>query len=279
MRYLVFCLMIASVLACSRKVTPAVVLPDLETRADSLAMATLDAHGGAARWAAVPHIRFEFARSTDGERDVVARHFWSREDGDYRLEWPAQDEDTYVALFNVKSGVGRVYLNGAPVSGERHAALLEQAHRRFTEDTFWMLAPVRFFEPGVRRTWVADSSNADTDVLHVRFDGDGPAVRSDYWFYIDRISGKVSGWAFVPDGSPDAPAVHYEWLEYRDLPGRGGTVRVATRKQAVGEPTAILTDRIEVPRAVPEGMFTDPRPLLDDEKPPGAEATQNNATP
>lgn len=236
--------------------------PVAATPADSLALRVYEAMGGAAAWAALPALRFDFGTERDGQRQVRAKHLWNRRTGDYRVEWQRGADSTFVVLFNVGSRQGRAYLNGAPADSAAQAALLEQAYRRYINDTYWLLMPVKLFDEGVNRSLVPDSATADADVLHLTFGEVGLTPGDRYWVYVDRATGRVTRWAFVLEGDPEAAPRAYAWTGYEQLDTEAGPIVVATRKEALGQPTALLTDAVEAPTEPPADLFTDPNPRL-----------------
>lgn len=232
----------------------------LTTQADTLAKRAYDYAGGAAAWEQLPYLGFQFAIERGGQRQTVARHLWDRQGGAYRVEWSTGPGSTYVALFDVDSvSAGQVYLNGDSVRAARSDSLIQRAHGRFINDTYWLLAPAKLFDPGVQREYVSDSSDADTGVLQLSFEDVGLTPGDRYWLYVDRETGRLKRWRFQLENGRTG---HFRWTGYRTLGTSGDTIRFATRKEAVGGPVAILTDSVRAPSSVPEGAFTDPAPRL-----------------
>lgn len=142
----------------------AVEMPVMETMADTVAMKVYEAYGGPEAWQQLRYLRFNF-----GGAENPVRHFWDRSTGDYRVEMPSGEDTTYVALFNVNTREGAVYLDGEELPAAQEEEMLNTAYRRFINDTYWLLMPVKLFDPGVNLSYVADSSNAERDVLHLSF--------------------------------------------------------------------------------------------------------------
>lgn len=233
--------------------------PVLATRADSVALMVYDAVGGPSAWASVPYLRFDFATGNDTVRQVRARHLWNRQNGDYRLEMNAGEDTVYVALFNVHTREGNVYLNGQPVDSTRRAEWLERAYGRFINDTYWLLAPTKLFDPGVTRAYVPDSSTADTEVITLTFDDVGLTPGDRYWIYADRATGRMERWAYrLQSYEPDAAPTSLAWEGYESFEAPAGPVHLATRKD--GTNFSIYTDNIALPAEVPADLFTDPNP-------------------
>jgi hypothetical protein len=247
---------------------PAVERPVLSTRADSIAMRIVDASGGLEAWASAPYLRFDFASFRDSVRTVRARHLWNRRTGDYRVEMPTGPDTTYVVLLNVntfdmEAPEGAAYLNGQPADTSRRADLLKGAYGRFINDTYWLLVPLKVFDPGVHRADVPDSSTADQDVITLTFDDVGLTPGDQYWLYADRATGRLARWAYrLRHFEATTPTTFHDWVDYTPMEAPAGTVSLATRKVGRGG-GATLTDNLSLPPDVPAELFTDPNPRLE----------------
>jgi len=239
----------------------------LDTKADSVASRLLEAHGADAL-ASAPYLRFNFAVESPGGTQVVGRHLWNRETGDYRVEWNQGPDSSYVALVNVRDVGGDVpsgeaYLNGTPLEGDAAREARRTAYGRYINDTYWLLAPLKTFDPGVNRSYLPDSSTATHDVLHLTFGEVGLTPDDEYWLYASKESGRLDRWAFHLQGMPEeAPPQYFDWTGYTTLQAPDGPVELSTRKEAVGGDNAILTNRLALPSSPPEGAFSNPEPML-----------------
>ena len=234
----------------------------LQSHADSVAMQALIAQGGPSAWKQLRYLRFDFGSESGGTRNRIASHLWDRHSGAYRVEWNAGQDTTVIALFNVNTREGRVYLNRAAAAEEAQQALLERAYSRFINDTYWLLAPTKMLDEGVTRRYVADSSSAEFDVVALSFDGVGLTPGDRYWMWVDKNDGLVKRWAFVLQGSPDRPPSRFRWEGYKTFDTPGGQLMLAERKSSWGGDRALLTDRVSLPQSVPADIFTNPtRPL------------------
>lgn len=182
--------------------------PTLETEADSLAWRITEAHGGLEAWEALSILRFDYVEGTDSTETVRAHHLWDRRNDRYRVEW-SLDKDSLndslvVALFrpsdfDPENPRGSAIVDNVRLQGEDLDNTLQEAYRRFVHDSFWLLAPLRLFDPGVRRRPAPDSSTSDRIALALSVE-DTHAIPGDrYWIYADRTSGVVQGWTFQAD--------------------------------------------------------------------------------
>ena len=246
--------------ACNQSATR-MNIPAIETRADSLAMAVLDANGGRDAWESLRYLKFTFGSEQAGNRREFARHLWDRATGRYRVEWPHGDS-LIVAAFDVESRDGEVYVDGVPADTSSREELLEAGYRRYINDTYWLMSPVKMLDPGVTRRYLPDSSNAEHEVVQLTFQDVGLTPGDTYWMYIDTQTDLVSQWAMVLQGNPNASPNFWNLREYRDFQVPAGTVRFATRKETPDGSFAMVTDQIETPSVVPDSMFTSPHPVL-----------------
>lgn len=239
----------------------------LDTKADSVAHRLIQAHGAEA-WATAPYLRFNFGLDTPDGAQTFARHLWNRQTGEYRIEWSTGPDSSYVALVNVRDVqdgrvAGSVYLNGTELTGTADREARAEAYGRFVNDTYWLLSPLKVFDPGVNRAYVPDSSTAQHDVITLTFNDVGRTPGDQYWLYVSTETGELDQWAFHLQGMPDeAPPQFYDWTGYKTLEAPGGPVRLAARKEAVAGNQALLTNNLRLPSAPPEGAFTNPEPML-----------------
>lgn len=240
---------------------PAAGQPVLQNRADSVATRIVEASGGLAAWASAPYLRFDYASGSDTARVLRNRHLWSKHTGQYRIEWLRGADTTYVALFDVDTREGSVYVNGQPVDSTQEARLLQQAYRRFINDTYWLMAPLKVFDPGVHRAYVPDSSTADLDVITLTFEQVGLTPGDQYWLYADKNTGRMVRWDFrLQHFEPTTPTSTSMWEDYGAYDAPAGTVYLAARKRHGNSNT--FTDQIALPAEVPADLFTDPNPRL-----------------
>lgn len=239
-----------------------------DVSADRIAQRLMDAHGADA-FAQVPLLRFDFVVEGDGTPGATMRHLWDRRTGDYRLEW-TQNDSLFVAILNVNDvtddvPAGAVYHNGEALSDTYGRQLKKDAYRRFINDTYWLLAPLKVMDAGVNRSYVADLSDDTHDVLHLTFGDVGLTPDDEYWLFVNRETGRLDRWMFHLQGMPDrADPAPFDWTEYKTLETPNGPVQLATRHQSETDPLAILTQAIAFPTEAPPNAFSRPQPMLDE---------------
>jgi len=241
--------------------TPAVAShPSLLTKSDSLSMKVMNAFGGHDAWAAVRYIRFDFAEERNGNRTLYRKNLWDRETGDYRTEYTRGGDATWVVLLNVRSKEGKAYLNGTSVAPAVSDSVVNLMVRYFVNDTYWLMAPVKLLEPGVGRLHLPGWSDENTDVITTTYANADLAPDDQFWFWIDKESGKLMRWAYTRNDNPSAGPVIYEWGDYESFVTDAGTIKFIPRKK--GAVSDILTDNIAIPASVAEDAFKNPAPQL-----------------
>ena len=227
--------------ACSPGGSPG---PTLTTAADSLAYSVAEGAGGAAAWDALPALAFDWAVVVDSTERMRAHHLWDKAGDRARVEWPLGPDSFVVAVFSPgtfdpEAPVGRAALNGAELSGAPLAERLVQAHRRHVNDGYWLLAPLKTFDPGVRR-----EVDADGRTLRLSFDGVGLTPGDQYAIETEPGTGSMTAWSYVLEG--DTTRSRWEWLDPTTVDTPAGPLHLATVKVKDGDGTVILTE----PRAV-----------------------------
>ncbi len=234
--------------------------PPLFSAADSLAFFIAESAGGLAAWEAMPTLRFDFVAERDSEEVFRARHLWDRESAAYRVEYPVGEDSILVAVFstddfNMDAPTGKAYINGAPVDSTEMAERLTDAYERYINDSYWLLAPLKLFDPGVHRNMAPDSSDAESKVLRLSFENVGLTPGDRYWLRADS-TGRLMSWSFLLENGGEG---YYDWTDYEYIATPAGSLFVATRKQAGSR--AVLTQVIPSD-SLNRDIFLDPRPRL-----------------
>ena len=124
-----------------------------DEKADRVARELVTALGGETAWQKARQLRFDFVVEREGTRVAEFHHLWDRYTGDYRLLGTDKSGAPYAVYFNVNTREGSAFVNGRQIEGEEKKKLLETAYGRFINDTYWLLAPWKVFDPGVHRDY------------------------------------------------------------------------------------------------------------------------------
>ncbi|WP_412063010.1 hypothetical protein [Rubrivirga sp. IMCC45206] len=235
--------------------------PRLETAADSLAFRVTEGAGGLAAWNALPALSWEWAVIRDSAEVFRTRHVWDKHGDRVRSEWPIGADSHAVVVFvpsrySPDAIDGLAAINGAALAGPERDSLIVQANARFVNDSYWMLAPLKVMDPGVRR---AIENRDGWDRLALSFDKVGLTPGDRYWLEVDDVSGSVTGWSFLLQG--DSTESRWEWTDVAEIPTEKGPV-LLTRMRIKEDLSAIILTEPRAIDVLDETEFTDLAPRL-----------------
>ena len=142
-----------------------------------------------AAWDTTRYVRWSF-------RDVH-HYVWDRQ-----TDWVEVTWDEYRVLLHTPDQTGRVYANGQPLEDSAAAPLLQSAWSYFANDSFWLIAPFKAFDPGTTRERVTQPDGQAA--LLVTYHSGGVTPGDSYL------------WLLEPDGRPRA------WRMWVDIIPIGG---------------------------------------------------------
>ncbi len=177
---------------------------------------------GGAEFAAARVLRFTWAVERDGERAVAYDHAWDRWTGDYRLAGiDSESGEAWSTLFNVETREGRAWRGDEEVTGEALAERLESAYGRFINDSYWLLMPWKWLDPGVHLAYIgtAEVDGEVCDVVELTF-GENIGLTSNdrYRGFVSRDSGLMTRWSYVLQNddltSGEGEPTIWNWTEW-----------------------------------------------------------------
>jgi len=235
--------------------TPVAPPPPPDPAADALARRVIDIQGGPS-WDKARFISFTFVLDRNGQPAAMFPQQWDRLTGDYRVSGKDPNGVPFVVVENVITKVGKAWQNGVAVTDPAALQnLLTLGYRRFINDTYWLLMPLKMLDPGVYRTSMGERTDAcgrKWDVVKVIFD-QGPNVPTDiYWAWINRDSGLVEEWDMKLAGSPADE--HPVEVFFHDFKRVGGAL-ISTRREVRGKNQTVRIDDLRILAEVPKGAF------------------------
>lgn len=108
------------------------------TQADQLANQVLQTLNKDA-YDTIPYLQWEFFRAGQ-------KYFWNKMDNQAIIEWA----DNKV-IMDLDAVAGVSYAKGVKQEGDAHKALIDKAWSNWCNDSFWMIAPFKLFDPGTSR--------------------------------------------------------------------------------------------------------------------------------
>jgi hypothetical protein len=218
--------------------------------ADDLARRAIDALGGPA-WEKARYFEFTFNVYRGGERATSFPQRWDRTAGNYRVSGRDPKQNDFVVIMNTNTKKGRAWLNGEEVHDSRLDETLALGYRRFQNDTFWLLMPLKLTETGVHRSAEGertDSCGRTWDLVKMTFEP--PA--DTYWAWINRDTGIVEEWDMRLQGAPaDDPPVQ---VMFHDFAHHNGLL-ISTSREVRNKNQIVKLEDLKVSSEVPKGAF------------------------
>jgi len=215
-----------------------------DEKADRVARELVTALGGETAWQKARQLRFDFVVEREGTRVAEVHHLWDRYTGDYRLLGTDKSGAPYAVYFNVNTRDGSAFVNGRAVEGEEKKKLLETAYGRFINDTYWLLAPWKVFDPGVHRDYDGEKTGPDgalCDVIRLTFDNVGLTPKDVYWLWVTRDGRRMVQWQYVLGGAQEEPTTAL-WKEWKTF----GGVSLSLEKTLAGKSFRIVFENVTV---------------------------------
>lgn len=154
----------------------------------------------ASAWEQTGAVRWDF--------DGRAKHLWDRRRHFSRVEW-----SDVRALIDLEKRTGRAFEEGVEVTGEDAIDLLDSAHAKWTNDSFWLNPMVKVFDPGTERALVEEGTERG---LIVRFTSGGRTPGDAYLIWLG-IDGTPTRWQMWTSNLP-FKGVEASWDEWIRLP-------------------------------------------------------------
>ena len=227
-----------------------------DDKADTVARELAAALGGESAWEKARQFRFDFVVEREGKRAAEFHHLWDRYTGDYRLLGTDKAGAPYAVYFNVNTREGTAFVNGRPVEGEEKKKLLETAYGRFINDTYWLLAPWKVFDPGVRRGYDGEKTGPDgalCDIVRLSFEDVGLTPKDVYWLWVTREGRRMVQWQYVLGGAAEEPTTAL-WKDWRTI----GGIELSLEKTFAARPLRILFENVDVSASRDDKEFVPP---------------------
>jgi len=227
-----------------------------DTKADAVGKELIASMGGMPAWEKARQFQFDFVVIKEGKEVARFAHAWDRYTGDYRVKGVDKTGAPYLVLFNVNTKQGRAWVNGVVAEGEQKSKQLEAAYGRFINDTYWLLAPWKLFDPGVHLAYDGEKpcpGGGTCDVLKLSFENVGLTPKDHYWIWVTRDGRRMLQWQYVLGGASDPPTTA-EWKDWRKM----GGLMLSLDKPMVGQPFEIRFENVAVAPARDDSLFAPP---------------------
>jgi hypothetical protein len=229
---------------------------DRDAKADAVGKELIAALGGQGSWEKARQFEFTFVVEREGKTVARFDHAWDRYTGDYRVTGTDKTGAPFAVYFNVNSKQGKAFLNGKPADGEEQQKLLQSGYGRFINDSYWLLAPWKIFDPGVHLNYDGEKPCPDggtCDVLKLSFEDVGLTPKDIYWLWITRDGRHMVQWQYVLNGAQEE-ATTAIWKNWQTFSG----VSLSLEKPIVGKAAIIRFEKVAVSPVRNDALFKAP---------------------
>jgi hypothetical protein len=135
-------------------------------------------------------------------------YLWDKEKNAVLVEWG----DNKV-LLNTRDRTGKVYVSGSEISdSKKRDELLAKAWAQFANDSFWLCAPMKVFDPGTTRKIVVEEDGSEALMVHYSSGGVTPG--DSYLWELDA-NGMPVAWRMWVNIIP-VGGLRFTWKDWKE---------------------------------------------------------------
>ncbi len=177
---------------------------------------------GGDNWGKVKEIDFNFVVEQDGKALFTAAHKWNVAAGTDSVKWTDKEGKAHEATANLA--------NPAKDGDEK------TAYARWVNDSYWLLAPLKLKDKGVKveAGGPKDLNGTSVETINVSFDSVGLTPTDKYVYYVDPQTKMPKAWDYIPASGTGMQAT---WEKFQDF----GGLKLATEHNFNGK-SIKLTD-------------------------------------
>src|SRR5215510_942643 len=229
-------------------------LTSADPQAQKVAERLMQALGGKESWEKARYLRFDFVVEQKGKVVGDFKHLWDRYTGRYRVQGTTDKGQIYTVLFqDINTKKGDAFLNAVPVPDKDKQKFLDMGYERFINDTYWLLMPYKWRDPGVNLKYegTAKGDRGQTwDKVLLTFGNVGLTPKDRYWAFVNQETGMMDKWEFILQGQKGAPSA-FDWMNWQDFDG----IKLCTEMKSQKEPLRILFRNVAVLQSIDEKPF------------------------
>jgi hypothetical protein len=211
-------------------------------------------------WERTRYLEFDWAVArADGGPPAIRAHRWDRWEGVARVENSLQDGRTVVAIFSTDDPEsGSVWIDGEPVTDEEEAAnRLRSAYSTHINDSYWLIMPYKWTDPGVTVRYLGDEVEEETGIrwerVELSFDEVGLTPQNVYRAWINDATGRMERWEHLRTSEANPSPMNWEeWVQ-------PGPISLALNRSWNGQ-LRIFFSHVVAAETVPPAAFDPPTP-------------------
>jgi hypothetical protein len=177
---------------------------------------------GGDNWSKIKEIDFNFVVEQDGKPLFTAAHHWNLAAGTDSVKWKDKKGEEHDVTAN---------LSKPPTDGPE-----KDAYARWVNDSYWLLAPLKIRDEGVKveAGGPKDLNGTNVETINLSFGNVGLTPTDHYVFYIDPQTKLPKAWDYIPASGTGMQAT---WEKFQNF----GGLNLATEHNFNGK-TIRLTD-------------------------------------
>lgn len=177
---------------------------------------------GGDNWSKIKEIDFNFVVEQEGKQLFIAQHQWNVAAGTDHVKWKDKQGKDHDVTANVATPAKE---------GEE-----KDAFARWVNDSYWLLAPLKIRDKGVKveAGGPKDLGGTSVETINLSFDNVGLTPTDKYVLYIDPQTKLPRAWDYIPQTGNGLQAT---WEKFQDF----GGLMLATEHNFSGK-TIKLTD-------------------------------------
>ena len=186
--------------------------PIPNTNADNVANEMLSALNKPA-WDTLRYLKWEFMAGH--------KYLWDKQGNNAVISWGNNR-----VIMNLDEVDGKAYNGGTLVTGEKANAMIQQAWGFWCNDSFWMFAPFKIFDPGTNRS-IVETGDEHTGLM-VTYESGGVTPGDSYLWLLDNenVPTGFKMWTFIP-----LKGMYTSWEGWKSL--EGGAKVAASHKNGL----------------------------------------------
>jgi len=209
-------------------------------------------------WARTRYLQFDWMIDRGDSPPLRRSHRWNVHEGDYRVEAPVE-AGMMVALFDVDAPTegDRIWIDGERIEDEARAdSLANQAYSMFINDSYWLLFPFKWTDPGVTTRYLPAREvwGKEYEAVELTFDDVGLTPQNRYIALIDPETRMMELWQHFTEASDTVPRFTNQWTDWQDY----GPILLSSQRENEDGNSTIYFENLAAGTEVPDGAFAPP---------------------
>lgn len=213
------------------------------------------------------YVAFNWVVEREGEVVANRAHGWDKYTGRYRFSFTDRNGAEHLAILDVDSvsvdaEMGKIPVDGGAwrdairLRGASRDSALAGAYRGFINDSYWLLMPYKWLDPGVHLAYEGMRTLSDGrayQTVRLSYD-EGLGVTNDqFWGFVDPETGMMSARQYHLEGRDEPGAVVW-WEDWRQV----GPLKMSANRRFEQPGGRIYFTDLASSSDVPPGAFDGP---------------------